>query len=247
MGWARGSIWRCDCGSSGSSPAWPNPGGAQSATSPGAGTLLSTAAPVSSAVYGSTGGSESTRSRSRTSTWITGATSSPGPGSRPTAPTSSSARPCGFRPAGSTAPHVRVALGERGDVRARVRPPGVRASDAVYGGRPRIGRDVRHFDLGRTASASARTAVTCSPTRATRRGPGLDDLARGADLFLCEATLLSGDVERAARPPGGGRGDRRCRQPPLLTHRPVELPAPDGVEIARDGLVVEVHVRPGAG
>jgi ribonuclease BN (tRNA processing enzyme) len=69
----------------------------------------------------------------------------------------------------------------------------------------------------------------------------LADLARGADLFLCEATLSD--------PPSDGppRGHLSAEEalaaadgPILLTHRPVELPAPDGVQVARDGLVVEL-------
>ena len=74
-------------------------------------------------------------------------------------------------------------------------------------------------------------------------GPGaaLDALARGASLFLCEATL----AEDAYEPEPRGHlaaheaiaaADGRL----LLTHRPVELGVPDGVAVARDGLVVDV-------
>ncbi|HSK15139.1 MAG TPA: MBL fold metallo-hydrolase [Gaiellaceae bacterium] len=66
-------------------------------------------------------------------------------------------------------------------------------------------------------------------------------LAVGADLFLCEATLADGAAE------GWPRGHLSVAEalaaadgPTLLTHRPVELPTPDGVPVARDGLVVEV-------
>jgi ribonuclease BN (tRNA processing enzyme) len=66
-------------------------------------------------------------------------------------------------------------------------------------------------------------------------------LARGADLFLCEATLAEGVDD------GLPRGHLSASEalaaadgPVLLTHRPVELPAPDGVQVAHDGLVVEV-------
>ncbi|MCP9484747.1 MAG: MBL fold metallo-hydrolase [Gaiellaceae bacterium MAG52_C11] len=67
------------------------------------------------------------------------------------------------------------------------------------------------------------------------------ELAQGADLFLCEATLddpdsdgprrghLSADEARAA---GGGSGTRRL----VLTHRPDERTAPPGIELAHDGL-----------
>ncbi len=69
----------------------------------------------------------------------------------------------------------------------------------------------------------------------------LAGLARGADLFLCEATLAD------AANDGPLRGHLSAEEalaaadgPILLTHRPIELPAPDGVPVARDGLVVEI-------
>jgi len=79
----------------------------------------------------------------------------------------------------------------------------------------------------------------CGPSDA------LADLARDADLFLCEATLDDGDADG---PPRGhlsvgeadeafaASGARRM----LLTHRPQERSLPDGHELATDGLVVEL-------
>ncbi|MBD0290092.1 MAG: MBL fold metallo-hydrolase [Thermoleophilia bacterium] len=74
-------------------------------------------------------------------------------------------------------------------------------------------------------------------------GPGeqLAALARRADLFLCEATLATGVGEgeprgHLAAEEALAAADGRI----LLTHRPVELPPPDGVAVARDGLVVEL-------
>lgn len=72
----------------------------------------------------------------------------------------------------------------------------------------------------------------------------LAELARDADLFLCEATLERGDLD--ADPRGHlsleealasfrASGARRL----LVTHRPAELPG-DGAELAHDGLVCEV-------
>ena len=66
--------------------------------------------------------------------------------------------------------------------------------------------------------------------------------ARGADLFLCEATLRSGDLD------GEPRGHLSLDEAVaafeasganalLLTHRPVELKAPPDLELAHDGLV----------
>lgn len=79
----------------------------------------------------------------------------------------------------------------------------------------------------------------------------LAELARGVDLFLCEATLAD-DAGVSDGPPRGHlsaaealdahtrSGARRL----LLTHRPSELPLPDGIELAYDGL--ELDVTPAA-
>jgi len=68
----------------------------------------------------------------------------------------------------------------------------------------------------------------------------LADLARGADLFLCEATLGTSELDG---PPRGHltlqEAEAAADGPLLITHRPVEL-ASDGVRVARDGLVVQV-------
>ena len=73
----------------------------------------------------------------------------------------------------------------------------------------------------------------------------LVDLARDADLFLCEATLEHGELD--GEPRGHlateealaafhASGAKRL----LLTHRPKELPLRDGLEQAYDGLEVEL-------
>ena len=74
-------------------------------------------------------------------------------------------------------------------------------------------------------------------------GPGeeLAELAHGADLFVCEATLASAD--RDGEPRGHLSAEEAAAAADgalLLTHRPVELPAPNGVPVAYDGLVVEI-------
>jgi ribonuclease BN (tRNA processing enzyme) len=69
----------------------------------------------------------------------------------------------------------------------------------------------------------------------------LADFARGADLFLCEATL--GDPDADGPPRGHLSAEEALAAadgPILLTHRPVELPPPDGVPVAHDGLVVDL-------
>jgi len=73
--------------------------------------------------------------------------------------------------------------------------------------------------------------------------PALAELARDADLFLCEATL--------SEPEPGKRGhltaeealdafrDSGARRL-LLVHRPEELPVPAGAELALDGMEIEL-------
>ena len=88
------------------------------------------------------------------------------------------------------------------------------------------------------ASTLAYSADT-GPTEALTR------LAGRADLFLCEATLADG------APDGPPRGHLSAAEAIaaheasgaarlLLTHRPVELPHPDGVAVAFAGLSVEL-------
>jgi arylsulfatase len=73
----------------------------------------------------------------------------------------------------------------------------------------------------------------------------LVESARDADLFVCEATLLRGELD--GEPRGHlsldeavdafeASGAKRL----LVTHRPAELPTPDEFELAYDGLELEV-------
>ncbi|HET7046201.1 MAG TPA: MBL fold metallo-hydrolase [Gaiellaceae bacterium] len=73
----------------------------------------------------------------------------------------------------------------------------------------------------------------------------LAELARGADLFLCEATLAHGELD--GEPRGHLAADEACAAFEasgaarlLLTHRPHELPLEGGLEQAHDGLELEV-------
>jgi ribonuclease BN (tRNA processing enzyme) len=66
--------------------------------------------------------------------------------------------------------------------------------------------------------------------------------ASGADLFLCEATLRSGDLD--GEPRGHLSLEEACAafeesgaSELLVTHRPAELSAPAELQFARDGLV----------
>ena len=73
----------------------------------------------------------------------------------------------------------------------------------------------------------------------------LAELARDADVFVCEATLGSGDEEGAERghlaadeavEAAARAGARRL----LLTHRPQERKLPAGLELAYDGFALDV-------
>src|SRR5262249_61727709 len=67
-------------------------------------------------------------------------------------------------------------------------------------------------------------------------------LARDADLFVCEATLLNGEPDprghlslREAQDAFAASGAKRL----LVTHRPQERPLPGGIESASDGLELD--------
>jgi ribonuclease BN (tRNA processing enzyme) len=75
--------------------------------------------------------------------------------------------------------------------------------------------------------------------------PRLAEVARDADVFVCEATLLEGRLDGTPRghlsvdeavAAFEASGARRL----VLTHRPSELPVPEGLELARDGLEIEI-------
>jgi ribonuclease BN (tRNA processing enzyme) len=72
---------------------------------------------------------------------------------------------------------------------------------------------------------------------------GLVELAREADLFLCEATLAQPEPGIRGHLTAGeaidaykSAGARRL----VVIHRPDELPLPDGIERAHDGLELDV-------
>ena len=95
-----------------------------------------------------------------------------------------------------------------------------------------VGDDVRSIDW--RATARRETVVVRT------------DLARDADLFVCEATLEHGDAD--GEPRGHLSADEALAayaasgaQRLLLTHRPSELAPPDGVLLAYDGMELEVE------
>ena len=106
-------------------------------------------------------------------------------------------------------------------------------------------RHVLHYDLlafGFRVSCNGKTMAYSGDS-----GPSdeLAELARDADLFLCEATLLE------PNPEGGVRGHLAADEALaafeaagakrlLLTHRPKERPLPQGFEQVHDGQQIEV-------
>jgi ribonuclease BN (tRNA processing enzyme) len=73
----------------------------------------------------------------------------------------------------------------------------------------------------------------------------LVDAARDADLFVCEATLARGELDGTPRGhlDAGEAIDafrRSGARRLLLTHRPAEFPQPDGFEVAYDGFEVDL-------
>jgi ribonuclease BN (tRNA processing enzyme) len=101
---------------------------------------------------------------------------------------------------------------------------------------------VPHYSIEAYALRVVANGHTLAYSADSGPAPALVSLARDADLFLCEATLRSGaddgeprghlsiDEARAAFEESGAAKL-------LLTHRPAELPSPPGLEFARDGLV----------
>jgi ribonuclease BN (tRNA processing enzyme) len=93
-----------------------------------------------------------------------------------------------------------------------------------------------HAAFGLRVSDGARVLAYSGDTGPT---PALAELARGADLFLCEATFATPDEGHmhltAADALAAADGARL-----VLTHRPVELPAPDGMAVAYDGLELDI-------
>jgi ribonuclease BN (tRNA processing enzyme) len=87
--------------------------------------------------------------------------------------------------------------------------------------------------------------ATLAYTGDTGPSERIAELARDADLLVCEATLETGEAD--GEPRGhlsaeealdayAASGARNL----LLTHRPSELPTPEGIVLAYDGMELEV-------
>jgi ribonuclease BN (tRNA processing enzyme) len=104
---------------------------------------------------------------------------------------------------------------------------------------------VPHYDQATYAVRVSDGDGTVTYSGDSAPAEALIEIARDADLFVCEATLDQdgeGNGERGhlsaeeARDVAVQAGARRL----LLTHRPHELGAPDGIEVAYDGLELTV-------
>jgi ribonuclease BN (tRNA processing enzyme) len=102
---------------------------------------------------------------------------------------------------------------------------------------------VLHYDLESYALNVSDGARRLAYSADSAPCDGLHAVARDADLFLCEATL--------AQPENGLRGHLTADEAIetaqaagaerlVIIHRPSELPLPDGVERAHDGLRLDV-------
>jgi ribonuclease BN (tRNA processing enzyme) len=105
-----------------------------------------------------------------------------------------------------------------------------------------------HYSLETYGFRVSRGGVTVAYSGDSAPSEALVALAEDADLFVCEATLERGeldgdlrghlDVEEALAAHRDAGAHRI-----LLTHRPSELPLPEGLERAYDGLELTIEQR----
>jgi ribonuclease BN (tRNA processing enzyme) len=108
-----------------------------------------------------------------------------------------------------------------------------------------IARPVLHYGLLAFGFRVSSNGTSLAYSGDSGPSDELFELARDVDLFVCEATLLR------PNPEGGTRGHLAAEEANnyflasgakrlLLTHRPSERPLEDGFEQARDGLEIEL-------
>ena len=120
----------------------------------------------------------------------------------------------------------------------------------VAGGFEVSGRRVPHYGHNAFALRVERDGVVLAYSGDSAFSEVLVDIARDADLFLCEATLAEPELTEAV---GHMTADdalelaRRANVRRLvLTHRSVDRPVPTGAEAAYDRLVVDLSGHGGA-
>jgi len=103
-----------------------------------------------------------------------------------------------------------------------------------------------HYRLETYGFRVSNDMTTLAYTGDTGPSERIAELARDVDLLVCEATLATGDAD--GEPRGhlsvdealdayNASGARRL----LLTHRPAELALPDGLDLAYDGMELEIE------
>ncbi len=113
------------------------------------------------------------------------------------------------------------------------------------GGSTVTARRVLHYDMLAFGFRVSQNGTTFAYSGDSGPSDALPELARDADLFLCEATLL------APNPEGGTRGHLAAAEAReafeashakrlLLTHRPAERPLEPGYEQVYDGFELEL-------
>ena len=102
-----------------------------------------------------------------------------------------------------------------------------------------------HYTLETYGFRVSRAGVIVAYSGDSGPSARLAELARDADLFVCEATLLRGEDDGLPRGHlsldealAAHRASNARRL--LLTHRPAELPLENGFELAYDGLELEL-------
>jgi ribonuclease BN (tRNA processing enzyme) len=106
---------------------------------------------------------------------------------------------------------------------------------------------VPHYDTPTFALRVTDGSATVAYSADSAPAPELTELANGADLFLCEATLEEPEPAPLLRghltaPEAAVTGEGALRL--LLVHRPEELALPPGLELARDGDAFELPAPP---
>ena len=104
---------------------------------------------------------------------------------------------------------------------------------------------VPHYRMQAHALRLQQNGTTLAYSGDSGPSAALAETARDADLFVCEATLLGGDLDGEPRghlsiPEAVAAFEDSGARSLLLTHRPQELARPDGLTFAHDGLVVEL-------
>jgi ribonuclease BN (tRNA processing enzyme) len=106
-------------------------------------------------------------------------------------------------------------------------------------------RRVLHYEMLAFGFRAAQNGRVLAYSGDSGPSDALTELARDADLFLCEATLL------APNPEGGTRGHLAAEEAEsafaasgagrlLLTHRPAERPLENGYEQVYDGFELDL-------